>query len=549
MAVSTEFRPAGAGMSVRSTPREWEEGRLLLHVDADGWEELRLDIQGERQEVYGLRVGEYVVPAVDWPRRGAGHWRGRLIGPHLDERFEVSVLPKKLDAAAFDAMLVDLDERLPGSITHGLDRAGAFAGRRSKPPRPSTPAEELARLRRAIDGDETGPGLAHCLALVARDPHTTLVAEQPWTSVEHARRPATTALRAALVHPGNVRSADGILRLDRVFDTRACIDLDTPENRFLRGFTEEVGRRLRRVARSSNRGEEVARLGAVLERGRRTAAFLDGVGLPKGGALHPSMVLLHRPGYRDAHRRWLDLRRSSALEVALPLRDTSLENTPALYEIWASLVAIEALVALCLRQGWRLIGQSLVVEHGGWSFDLGWDGRTLLEWRHPDGRGLKVAAQRTFTPTTRSIRATSHGQRPDLVFELSRAERPPRLLILDPKYKLAMDDATDAQERGFRAGRAGGGPLEADLDKMHAYRDALRRPDGTTAVDVAYILFPGAENPWFADAPGRATGIGAIGLRPGIGTSAEYLETAFERWLEAADRPIPAPGGPSCRGP
>ncbi|NLH82555.1 MAG: hypothetical protein GX458_17165, partial [Phyllobacteriaceae bacterium] len=93
----------------------------------------------------------------------------------------VPAAPRKLDAAAFDTMLADLDERLPGSIAHGLDRAGAFAGRRTKPPRPATPAEESARLRRAVDGDETGPGHVGCLEVVARDPHTTMVSEHPWT--------------------------------------------------------------------------------------------------------------------------------------------------------------------------------------------------------------------------------------------------------------------------------------------------------------------------------------------------------------------------------
>lgn len=536
MAVSTEFRPAGSRAFLPTAPREWEDGHLRFETGAAAWQDLHLTIQGERQEILGLRIGDRVVPAVAWPRRGAGHWRCRLTGPAVDETFVVTVWPKKLDPRAFDAMLADLDTRLPGSIAHGLDRAGAFAGRRSKPPRPATPAEDLARLRRAVDGDELGPGLAHCLALVARDPHTTLVADHPWAPIDRARRPSATALAAALIHPGNRRRDGDIAPLDRVFDTRARVDVDTPENRFLRDFVEEVTQRLRRAARSDRTREEAARLEACLATARRAASFLDVVGRPNGAAVRPSTTLLRRPGYREAHRRWLDFHRSSALEIDVPLRDDPFENTPALYEIWASLVAIAAHLTVCLRDGWRSINQSLVREHDGWSFALDWSGRALVKWGHPDGRVLTVFAQRTFSRAGDPIRATSSDQIPDLVFELACVGAPPRLLILDPKYKLWLDGSEKAGGPGVSDEAAKDRPVKADIDKMHAYRDALRRPDGTTATDAAFVLYPGATDEWYPDRAGGSTGVGAIGLRPGTDVSSHGLEATFERWLNATRR-------------
>jgi predicted component of viral defense system (DUF524 family) len=55
------------------------------------------------------------------------------------------------------------------------------------------------------------------------------------------------------------------------------------------------------------------------------------------------------------------------------------------------------------------------------------------------------------------------------------------LYLFDPKYKLDSDqpDSSDAW------------PKKEDIDKMHAYRDALRGPRDEHVVMYAAILYPG----------------------------------------------------------
>jgi hypothetical protein len=61
---------------------------------------------------------------------------------------------------------------------------------------------------------------------------------------------------------------------------------------------------------------------------------------------------------------------------------------------------------------------------------------------------------------------------------VARPDLPNQLLILDPKYKIEE--------------RTGGlGPKKEDIDKMHAYRDAIVHRHYGRVVSHAAILYPG----------------------------------------------------------
>jgi hypothetical protein len=61
---------------------------------------------------------------------------------------------------------------------------------------------------------------------------------------------------------------------------------------------------------------------------------------------------------------------------------------------------------------------------------------------------------------------------------MARPDLPNQLLILDPKYKI--------EER-----TGGAGPKKEDIDKMHAYRDAIVHRHHGRVVSHAAILYPG----------------------------------------------------------
>ena len=74
-------------------------------------------------------------------------------------------------------------------------------------------------------------------------------------------------------------------------------------------------------------------------------------------------------------------------------------------------------------------------------------------------------------------------QEPDIAIEMQMPDESLRTFLFDPKYKLDSDDAGGGEP-------ADGKPKKVDIDKMHAYRDSIRRSDGSCAVEYAAILYP-----------------------------------------------------------
>ncbi len=105
-------------------------------------------------------------------------------------------------------------------------------------------------------------------------------------------------------------------------------------------------------------------------------------------------------------------------------------------------------------------------------------GEPVAELVHRDGSAIYVSFQRSFNSTGRSLHSLSFEQRPDIVVEVTREGMPDQLLILDPKYKI--------EERN-----GGLGPKKEDIDKMHAYRDAIVHRRHGRVVSHAAILYPG----------------------------------------------------------
>jgi predicted component of viral defense system (DUF524 family) len=76
-------------------------------------------------------------------------------------------------------------------------------------------------------------------------------------------------------------------------------------------------------------------------------------------------------------------------------------------------------------------------------------------------------------------------QVPDVTVEIRTPDGPPRLYLFDPKYKLDSDLVAS------NAASSNVGPKKEDVDKMHAYRDALRDPENERVVSYAGIMYPG----------------------------------------------------------
>lgn len=489
----------------RSAPREWEPGLLVLeNVPAEEWQAVEVRLNSRMLPVRLERVGGEACVAVPWERTSAGNWalEVRWPGAPVWSR-HIRILPAKISEAALSAMVDDLEGGLPASIALALDRLGAFGGVAWQPPRQASLAQEIENVRRTLKGDHGRPGLIDVLTEVARDPHTVLADVRPWVRAEKARRPAAAHLPAAFAKSGNL-TRDG--RPLAVIDSRVEHTYDVYENRLLRSFADAAAARLRRLQRwlrlstalAGDIEAEMRTLALALRKARRSAAFLDHVGLLRRAPTDLTMVLLRKPAYRAALEGYLAFRRSARLQAALPSLDAPMEDIPALYESWGTLMLVLALLEAAGDAGLRVTAQHLCSGAEG-------DPAVVLPPEIPavrleggDGHVVILTPQRRFPRRGGGLHSISFEQIPDVTLEVERDGRR-ALFLFDPKYKLWGDGIGEGVD---------GRPKKEDIDKMHAYRDAIRDADGERPVRLAAILYPGPEA-WFGD------DIAALQARPG----------------------------------
>jgi hypothetical protein len=495
----------GAGGVELEAPLEWAACLVVLSLPADRWSEHRLERDGEVLPL-SLRMvdGEERVVA-EWPRSGTGSYE--LLLTHADGRREASrclVKSRKIDADAYAELLTDLETRLPASIVIGLKRLGALTGIELGAPGASAPGEELAKLRRAVDGSPGRPGLAAILVEVDRDPHRAAVDSETWVDRDRARRVHPARLGRALADGGNL-DRDGLPRLLPEAQVRESVDVF--ENRLLKMFKQQVERRLSeleaalgRQSESQSRRQALGECEALrerLSRAAKAAAFLAEVEPLSRLPDQPTMVVWKRAEYRCALEGLLALRRRAGAHLQEPNLEAPLERLPFLYETWGTLQAIDLLLALASELGFDSRQQTIArFERGSVFVRILRGNRPALRLvREVDGTVVSVVPRRRYPSEKAPFESASFRQEPDVAIEIERPGAPSRLFLFDPKYKLA-------------SGGEGGNPKKEDIDTMHAYRDAIRDADGHRVVRHASILYPGPSKP-FGD------GLSAISAVPG----------------------------------
>lgn len=500
-------------------PREWEPALAEVLVAPAQWEHVRLRLQGGGLPLYLRRLGGELRVLADWPRSGAGHYRLQLLRDveSAVENYVVTIRPRKLSNEQFAQLLADL-ETLPGAVALSLQRMGALSGVKLLPPSETTLAAEAARLRLAVLGHAGRPGLLTVMTQIATDPHRVLRHVHEWVPRERARRPSPAHLAAAVTLRHN-EGQDGLPT--RVMDARVEHAVDVYENRLVQTFYEQVRVRLRRLlpallaAKQSTAWSEMRGLEEDLRHARWQAVFLDDVGQLSHLPLRLTMVLLKRPLYRAAFEGLIELHRSVWAVLDSPALDSPLENLPILYQHWGTLQVFHAALEVAADLGYEIKQQTLVGRELGSVFvRILPDGLTAVTLEHPrHGTRAEFVVERSYARAG-GLRSASYSQRPDMTLEVHHNSRVPRLYLFDPKYKLMADEAN--------SGRSEGKPKKEDIDKMHAYRDAIRDAAGNHVVEYAAIMYPGSESKTY----GR--GLEALSSLPG---SVGVLEARLRKIL------------------
>lgn len=339
---------------------------------------------------------------------------------------------------------------------------------------------------------------------------------------------------------------------------------DIEENRYVKAFLEGLEHLLDGV-RDSCRRHKLERFGQEVDEWKElVSGWLAETFWREIGQLRVfsgnSQLLIRAPGYRDVLRADTELH----LALSLPWGDPERAANPAvagnmrpvhrLYEYWCYFEIRSILEGLYGPDVTR--GRNLVIE--------GSDGLAVRLGSSGDGSAAQFKAssqsgaadvflfyQRRFLPVADSEWGTFSGSYsvrfdPDIAIAV-RANGKTHWLIFDAKYKLerlswldstASELSTDEERESIDFNRQ-------DLDKMHAYRDAILGTRG------AYILFPGRPGdleqpiPFVRKTPVPIRGcdvpsVGAFRLRPGSASNqrpaiAAFLEEVIKRIIAATD--------------
>jgi hypothetical protein len=459
---------------------------------------------------------------VEWPRSGPGHYHLDVTGRDGAAFTTVMLQARKLPPGGFEAMLADLHHYLPADVAISLKRAGGLAGITLSDLKPASLEEELARLRRAVEGTTVRPGLLALLAAVARRPHVVLQAYEVAVRRELLKRPRPASLVQALGRAAISEVQDRQRPTLRLPDERVTPSVDVYENRVIKACVDLVRRRLRALGQLAvlqpDLREPVLALRRQLDAAVRSAPLLQEVRALQGPPGRLTMVLLKRPEYRAGLELLLELHRSLQVTLDEERLLEPLTNAPALYQMWGTLQVIQALTDACTAAGFVLRRERLAVPYpGALLLKVLPDGQPLLSFEHPqDGRSVVLTSERTFRPNGAAWRSVSFPQRPDIVIEFHRPGVPGELWVLDPKYKLDSEDLPASVDHEVPVGQ----PKKVDIDKMHAYRDAIRDLQGRPGVSFAAILYPGPDRA-FSD------GLHALSALPSHGPSLRARLTAL----------------------
>ena len=479
-----------AGDEVES-PVEWQPYLLELPVPPEQWESAVLRIGRRNVPVILRRIGGVSRVVAEWERAGPGHHQIVYRAAASAGSASIRIEPAKFGAGEFAKLLDALERELPAAIAIAVQQMGGLAGVDVSLPRIPTLAEEVQRLRRAVEGYASVPGLARLLREIGADPHVRLRNTSHWVNRRDARRPMVASLREAVTRADNL-DEESLPR--KLADTRVVRSFDTYENRLLALFAKQVERRLRRlraVLESSKRWPELSRdtetLLATLLRARRGAAFLDEVAPLQTPPSQVTMVLLRRPWYKELYRAYRAFHRGLSVRLEAAALETPLDALPYLYQVWATLQVIQAFLETANSLGYVVERQRLIgYDVNGWFARPLPDGEAAVIVRHHSTRRrASLIPERTYPPhrgARDTLYSSTYSQRPDIAIEILDGAEVRNILVLDPKYKL----------EGGGANIDDSAPLKADVDKMHAYRDAIRDQSGARIVSFAGILYPGA---------------------------------------------------------
>lgn len=433
-----------------------------------------------------------------------------------------------------------------------------------------------------------GGGLWRPLERILRMPHERLETEDERRPLARAGKAGAKVLRQlASGQPRMPLPAGHTLhaRLNGSAPTHVSIQnkqrtTDTPENRFIKHMLKDFTRFLQHamdvLEREQGKRNTYASVIQDCERMRESLnrRLQSGLFRQLGPSRTPpfgSPVLQRKAGYREVFQTWLAFKMSAHLQWegsedvfggGKSQFDAGKKDLPTLYEAWLffKLLGVFAAKFGIDYEDAKAFFTSKTGELGHFTLKRG----TPRKIGSASAHGLAVQAKfrynHEFNNHKKGIRDESSWTRvlrPDYTISLwpegmtaKEAEENSSMVHIhfDAKYRVEkiseLFGDVDAEERETRAIKQNeekqrennGNYNRADLLKMHAYRDAIRRSEG------AFVLYPGdtadaASNQHWRGYHELLPGLGAFAVRPDESGHAKGIE-AVEKFLDEAIKQV-----------
>jgi predicted component of viral defense system (DUF524 family) len=452
----------------------------------------------------------------------------------------------------YQLMLNDITEHCVG-LLQDWQAASQFKATPDVSGNETTLGQQFAFVRALLNT----PSFEHALQRIVSHPHETWTQEETQQPVVRGFKPSgklvrqlASGSRRMAVPPGHSLHAVLPTLPERITVRHNSRTTDTPENRFvkfaLRSFRQFLAEmRDKEVLQSAKHDRLRSELDALSDKLDQALGCdaLRHAGEPTFLPLG-SPTLQRREGYRQVLQAWSQFAMAAKLVWAGGERVYGMgqRDVATLYEYW---VYFELLRTVKDVFNLDMPDIKQLIEPTGDGFGL-----KLRSGRHlalsgtskQPGRTLEVrfSYNRTFSSnkSTSQTGSWTKNMRPDYTLSLwpvgfTEAQAEAQELMVhvhfDAKYRLeqaadllssptvsdgAGDDDSFPEQDEIKQAESSGTYKRADLLKMHAYRDAIRRSHG------AYVVYPGDKQDGepFKGFHEVLPGLGAFALRPGNGT-------------------------------
>ena len=499
--------------------------------------DLRLEIDGQNARDLGfLRQGRNI-----WGRLNTGDRPGRIrLRVLLDGEealcTELDVRPAKLDYEThFQAMRANVESACR-ALAYAPARAARFAVSPDKGD--ATPLDFLQAA------DACLVRLCRLLRAILKQPDRRLATQRVVRPVSLARGDDPDAIAFLIRTPSAwtplperpsrltpLTAGNRRIGYTSIQETRRHPTTNTPTNRHLVAALNRIHRRARYIAQDIGHTPDATHYRDLCDRIRtRLNHILHAPPLrdvPPAAPGDPLPVNIHTR-YTMVLSLCRELMQALAPCCGGPL-DLSYRDTPTLYEYWTWLTLTRTFIDLGFSPAPGTADRLLrFTAHGLTVRPM--QGRASAI--HLRGRDCSVRILYNPTYTTRKGRSVTHDLRPDIVVEIQHKKGARTVHAFDAKYRrewhpVGSNDGDD----GFWT------PLRDDIDKMHAYRDAIGQvsPAGfERTLRSAVVLYPAPQDPryhshrFYRSLP---HGIGGLPLLPGDADTLMGLRNYLARHL------------------